>query len=72
MDDKVTINIIGKADTGKTTIARLIEEKLRDELKFENVEVHDIPPSTDEKKPVSERVERMRKRKVIIRVIREG
>lgn len=62
----VTIVVRGKHDTGKTTVARLIEEMLR-ESGFSDVQVHDLPPLPhDMKDRFIDRFERNRERPVRI------
>lgn len=69
----VTITIKGEHDSGKTTLARLLEQFL-DEHGYRHVAVTDLPPlSHDQKDRFSERFERNRNlRPVVIRVELEG
>lgn len=66
LDSGLVITVHAKANRGKTTIARLIEEMLRQEG-FSDVVVADDPrDSTPGKAPIQERVEATKKRPVFI------
>jgi adenylylsulfate kinase-like enzyme len=65
--NRVTITISAGPNQGKTTIARLIEEALR-EKGFSSVEVLDTKDSSSSKLPVAQRFEETKKRPVTIKV----
>ncbi len=65
--DLVEIVIRGAPNTGKTTLARIIEDELR-EAGWERVIVEDAPPSPSEKPPFQERLKRNMQRQIAIRV----
>ncbi len=64
--DKVTIHVVAGPNQGKTTIASIIEEALKN-WGFKDVKLIDIPASED-KPPVMERMEIALRRPIEIRV----
>lgn len=64
------IQVSGKANTGKTTVARLIEETLRKEG-FTDVTVYDdTKDSSPDKEPIQVRAEKTKQRVVVIETVR--
>lgn len=65
----LTIQVIGQTNTGKTTVATLIRDVLR-ENGFENVTLKDLDPSPN-KESIAMRVAKTKKRPILIEVIAE-
>lgn len=66
--DKVRICIIAGPNCGKTTIAAIIGEALHTKG-FTDIEVIDLPPSSDDKEPIAKRFEAAKLRPVEIQVV---
>lgn len=65
--DKVKILVIGKTNSGKTTIAHVIKNALKEEG-FKDISLTDTPP-TEGKMPIEMRVEAAKNRPIEIEVI---
>lgn len=66
MSSELTITVAGTINTGKTTVARIIEEALL-QYGFKSVVVQDLDPSAN-KEAIHTRIEKTKNRKVTIKV----
>lgn len=66
MSSELTITVAGTINTGKTTVARIIEEALL-QYGFKSVVVQDLDPSSN-KEAIHTRIEKTKNRKVTIKV----
>jgi MinD superfamily P-loop ATPase len=67
-EKKLTIQVIGQSNTGKTTVAHIIKTAL-EEQGFQDVELHDIESETPNKEHILKRVEVTKTRPIRIEVL---